>query len=92
MNVFKTDTLHQLRNLTWNDRTIVAHEVTSLPSVVAFACNEKMHDIAAIILPIPNLVDDAAKFAVPIERGRRACCPVGEQWAVVAQANQKDAA
>jgi hypothetical protein len=67
-NVLEADSLEQLCNFTGSSRAVVSDEVTRLLSIDQFDCDEKMHNVAPFVLPIPNLVDDASKLAIAIER------------------------
>ena len=60
----------QRRNITRCDGSVSSNKMPGVPAVRLLHRYEQMHDIATIVLPVPDLVHEPAKLAVEIQRGR----------------------
>lgn len=65
-DVVEARTRCQSSDLTRSGGSVVPNEMAGVPAVELFDRNEQMHDIATIVPPVPNLVNEAPEFAIAI--------------------------
>jgi len=66
-DVVEARTLCQFSDFTRSDGSVVPNEMAGVPAVELFDRNELMNDIATIVLPVPNLMNEAPESAIAIQ-------------------------
>ena len=65
-DVVEASTLCQSSDFTRRDGSVLSNKMPGVPAIRQLHRDEQMHDIATIVLPVPNLVYEPAKLAVEI--------------------------